>query len=275
MTDASLPAGRFTQGDFRVGHVLSLAWSVFSRNILTFSVVTGIAALPSLLIPQPSVANAGNPFLNMRLVLFAVPLMLVLSMLSQAIVFYGAFQDMRRKPVSLADGLRVGLGRFFPLVGLALVIGLAMMALLIFASFVVYIVPGLIYASPLLIIPVMMLFLMWSMGTPVCVVERLGPFRSLGRSRRLTKGHRWRIFGLLLLTLIPGVVIGAIVGAALSLILVFGPAGSFGIAAAQTIGLIWNAIWTAFFAIVIAVTYHDLRVAKEGIDTEQIAAVFE
>jgi hypothetical protein len=32
---------------------------------------------------------------------------------------------------------------------------------------------------------------------------------------------------------------------------------------------------TAFNAIVIVVTYHDLRVAKEGVDTEQIAAVFE
>jgi hypothetical protein len=39
--------------------------------------------------------------------------------------------------------------------------------------------------------------------------------------------------------------------------------------------LIWNAIWTAFLNISIAVTYHDLRVAKEGVDTDQIAAVFE
>ncbi len=43
----------------------------------------------------------------------------------------------------------------------------------------------------------------------------------------------------------------------------------------QLVNLIWSAIWTAFYAIVIVVTYHDLRVAKEGIDTEQIAAVFE
>ena len=115
----------------------------------------------------------------------------------------------------------------------------------------------------------------WSMGTPVCVVERLGPFRSLGRSRELTKGHRWNILGLFFLTMIPAVIIGAIVGAALGVILVLGPVGGFGPAVTQTIGLIWNAIWTAFFAVIIVVTYHDLRVAKEGIDTEQIAAVFE
>jgi hypothetical protein len=43
----------------------------------------------------------------------------------------------------------------------------------------------------------------------------------------------------------------------------------------QVISLIWTAIWTAFFAILGVVAYHDLRVAKEGVDTEQIAAVFE
>ena len=53
MTDASLPAGRFTQGEFRVGHVFSRAWSVFSQNFLTFILVTGIASLPPLLIPEP------------------------------------------------------------------------------------------------------------------------------------------------------------------------------------------------------------------------------
>jgi hypothetical protein len=40
-------------------------------------------------------------------------------------------------------------------------------------------------------------------------------------------------------------------------------------------GLLWNGIWGAFYAIAAVVTYHDLRVAKEGTDIEQIAAVFD
>ena len=47
----------------------------------------------------------------------------------------------------------------------------------------------------------------------------------------------------------------------------------------MTIGLvgklIWNALYGAFDAILVVVTYHDLRVAKEGVDTDHIAAVFE
>jgi MFS family permease len=271
MTDASLPAGRFSEGDLRVGDVLSRAWAVFSGNFLKFIAVTGLAALPSLLISNSSVSDAENLYLDTGLSLFAAFLTVALTVLSQAIVFYGAFQDMRGRPFSLADGLRVGLGRLFPLIGLAVVVGLAVIALL--GACFLFVAPVLIFAG--FIILVVMLLLMWSMGIPACVVERLGPFCSLARSRALTKGHRWKILGLLLLTLIIGAIVGAIVGAVMGTVLAHGPAGSFGAAATQTIGLIWDAIWTAFFAVVMVVTYHDLRVAREGVDTEQIAAVFE
>jgi hypothetical protein len=39
--------------------------------------------------------------------------------------------------------------------------------------------------------------------------------------------------------------------------------------------LIWTAIVSAFYSVVVAVTYYGLRVAKEGIDIEQIASVFD
>jgi hypothetical protein len=260
LPDTSLPGGRFSEGDLRIGQVLSRAWSVFSGNFLKFSVVTGIAALLSLMIPEASLANA-DTFAKLPLLVIAFVLRVGLATLSQATVFYGAFQDMRRRPFSLADGLQVDLDRFFPLLGLGLVAGLAIGGLWIPAGILSW--SPLKYASPLILLPVVMLLLMWSVSTPVCVVERLGPLGSLARSRELTKGHRWKIFGLVLVTTIPGVIVNRTLGA-----------GSLG-AAIHILSLIWNAIWTAFDSIVIVVTYHDLRVAKEGVDTEQIAAVFE
>jgi hypothetical protein len=101
----------------------------------------------------------------------------------------------------------------------------------------------------------------------------------MGRSRELTKGHRWKVFGLQLAILIPALVVGGIVGAVI--FAVSGASGFLAVATAlsttlgQVVNLIWSAIWKAFYAIVIVVTYHDLRVAKEGVDTDQIAAVFE
>jgi hypothetical protein len=269
MTDAALPAGRFSHGDLRIGPVLSRAWSVLSGNFLKFSVFSGIAVLPWLLLPQPSGADADNPFANLRLVLFVTSLAIVLNMLSQAIVFYGTLQDMRRRQVSLAEGLKIGLRRFFPLVGLVGVVILPLLALALMVVVVVGIVPDLIYASPVIAIPVGMLLLIWSMGTPVCVVERLGPFRSLSRSRALTKGHLWKILGLLLVTVIPGVIVGLILGAAMGIAGVLSP-GSGLSAALQAITLLWNAIWSAYFAVAFAVAYHDLRSDRGGVRIEQV-----
>jgi hypothetical protein len=263
MTDASLPAGRFTERDFRIGQVFSRAWSVFSGNFLKFMVVTGIASLPPLLISPPAPATPENPFGSVGLTFFFILfLSIVLGTLSQAIVLYGAFQHMRGRPVSLADCLKIGLHRFFPIVGLALSVGVAVML-----------------ASMLLIFPGIMLYMMWFVATPVCVVERLGPFRSLRRSRQLTKGHRWKLFGLTLLILIPALIVGAILGVVM--LAISGTGGFLSMTTAlatplgQLVNLIWSAAWSAFYAVMVVVTYHDLRVAKEGIDTEQIAAVFE
>ena len=55
----------------------------------------------------------------------------------------------------------------------------------------------------------------------------------------------------------------------------FGLAAVGGTTLALIGSLIWNGVWGAFYAIAVVVTYHDLRVAKEGIDIEQIAAVFD
>jgi hypothetical protein len=37
--------------------------------------------------------------------------------------------------------------------------------------------------------------------------------------------------------------------------------------------VIWSGTWGAFYAIFAVVTYHDLRAAKEGLETEHITAV--
>jgi uncharacterized membrane protein len=39
--------------------------------------------------------------------------------------------------------------------------------------------------------------------------------------------------------------------------------------------LIWTGLTAAFLGVVITVTYYDLRVIKEGVDIEQITAVFD
>jgi hypothetical protein len=253
MTDTSLSA-HFAEGDFRVGRVLNRTSSVLSRNFLPFFVVTAIANLPgALLIKVSSDPDSTSPeavFQNLGLVMIGLVLTIVLNVLCQAVVLYGAFQDMRGRPVNLTESLQVGFRRFFPIIGLAIV-----MYFLIMLGTMLLIVPGLI------------LLTMWFVATPVCVVETLGPIKSMRRSSQLTKGHRWKIFGLMLVYFMALMVVSGVLGASLN---------AMGGTPLKLIGdVLWSGVSGSFSSIVIAVTYYDLRMIKEGTDVEQVASVFE
>jgi len=253
MTDASLTA-RFTESEFRVGRVLNRTSSVLSRNFLIFFVVTAVAHLPALLFFKSTTmdANASGTEIAVAfsMMIGGLLLMIVLSTLSQAIVLYGAFQNMRGREVSLSESLQVGLRRFFPIIGLAFLVSFLGML-----------------AAIALIFPAFILFTMWFVATPVCVVEQLGPWASMRRSRELTKGHRWKIFGLFVLMILISAVAGSTIQAAFT--------AMGGTPLALVGDVLWNGVWGAFYAIAVVVTYHDLRAAKEGIDIDQIAAVFD
>jgi hypothetical protein len=250
MTDAITTTARFAESDFQVGRVLNRTSKVLSRNFLTFFIVTAIAYLPTAVWTKGTADTTEISWQDAALPLVAFLLLIVLSALAQAVVLYGAFQDMRGRPVSLAESVRVGLRRFFPVAGMAIV-----MIVMFFIGLALLVVPGLIVLT------------MWFVGTPVCVVEQRGPLASLTRSQQLTKGHRWKVFGLLVIMLAISFTVTPVIDTAVPEIA--------GAAAAFVVGLIWNGVWGAFYAIAVVVTYHDLRVAKEGIDIEQIAAVFD
>lgn len=53
----------------------------------------------------------------------------------------------------------------------------------------------------LLVVPGLFLLTRWSLLVPVIVVEEVGTFRAFARSRDLVRGHGWRVFGTILVTL--------------------------------------------------------------------------
>ena len=249
MTDMSLAAARFAEREFRVGSAMSKTITVLSRNLLTFCIVTTIASLPVvLLFNTPVLVRSANSTAGIW-ILAGIALWQVLYALSQAIVLYGAFEDIRGRPVDLVASFGQGSRRFLPVIGVGL-----LMAFL----------GGL--AALLLIVPGLILLTMWYVATPVCVVERIGPWKSLRRSAALTKGNRWKLFGMMVL-----VAIISLVGQSL----VSGLTAMTGVTIGLVANLLWSALIGAFSAILGVVTYHDLRVAKEGVDTDQIAAVFD
>ncbi|WP_088343049.1 MULTISPECIES: hypothetical protein [Rhodomicrobium] len=248
MVDVTAGASGVTGREFRIGKVISKSFSIFAAHFGTFSLVAGVVWLPIALYGYFS--QSADPNAQGLQALISFVAILFLQPLSTAIILYGAFQHMRGRPVRLGESISRGLARFLPLVGVML------LALL-----------GIMLGALLFIIPGLILLVMWYVAVPACVVERIGPIASLRRSRILTKGHRWKLFGLyVLVALISGIVGGLlpIAGRAVG--------GPVGVLLAQWV---WQAVAQAFSSVLIVVAYYDLRVAKEGIDIERIAVVFD
>jgi hypothetical protein len=249
MTHTSVPAAHVAEGDFRVGSVISRSASLLSRYFLTFFIVAVIAYLPTVPLAGTEDAEPADPTQVWLAWALSFVSVFVLHPLAEAIIVHAAFQDMRSRPVRPTESLNVVLRRFLTIVGLAFVVNFLM-------------VLGVI----LLIIPGLMLYTMWFVALPACVVERLGPWTSLRRSRELTKRPYRQVFGLALLLTITS--FGG-------LLVEFGLAAVAGPIVGRIGNLIGNGLWLAFAAVVGTVIYHDLRVIKEGIDLEQIADVFD
>jgi hypothetical protein len=236
-------------GQFRVGSVMNKTFSILGRQFGKFVLLALVPMIPVFLVALGALSSGGatsQSGIAIAAVLTGL-LTFVLQILAQATSLYGAFQEMRQQPFTIGDSLRIGLARTIPVIGVGILVGLAMML-----GFLLLVVPGVIIGCMLYV------------AIPACVIEKLGVTASMSRSSALTKGYRWQIFGLFLLVMVISFV-GAFVLARI------GGAGLIG----QTLTFAWQVVLTAFSAVLSAVIYHDLRVAKEGIDLDTLANVFD
>ena len=275
MTVASVNAN----GDFRVGDVLSRAWSILSGNIGFFIAVPVVllvcyvmlgAVLGFLFGAVFAAVGRGSPWVAGVAGIVTIVGMLCLNMIGQGVLLLGAFQRLRGEPLRPAEALQRVLKRFLPLAGLSILWSLALVAAVIFSSFVFWALALALkwfafVLVPVIAVPPFMLLVMWLVAVPACVVESHGPVSSMSRSAALTKGFRWKITGIVLLIL-----------AATALARLLQSVVAMASSAAEIIFiLVWFVAWIAYLDCIVIMTYHDLRVAKEGIDTAQIASVFD
>jgi uncharacterized membrane protein len=248
-------ASAITGKRFGVGAVLSQSVSIFGNRIVIFVLLGLVTTSPLLLfglLTLPTPSSVPNPMAAVRLLPYSVPLSFVLGLICQATILYGAVQVMRGQSFGFSQSMGVALRRFLPMLAVAIFVGLATLV-----------------GTALLIVPGIIVFCILYVAVPVCVIERPGIFECLGRSSTLTKGYRWQVFAILLLYFIASFVIRSILTA------VVGRLAIDGHGYVLTILLFfWQGISSTFGAVLAAVVYHDLRVAKEGVDTEKIAAVF-
>ena len=263
-----------TVSEFRVGEVLGRSIAILGRNLVPFGILALIFTWPLLFFSSPmaedvasgttspygsGAAGSTDPFTAGEVaviggvVLAAVVVAIVLYMLSTSTMVYGTFQDLRGRRIGVATCVRRGLATVFPVLGVALLYTLAVML-----------------GSVALIVPGVMLYTAFWVAIPVAVVERPGVVASLKRSAALTKGHRWRIFGMIMvLALLNGVVDSTLQMSS------NGAAGTAAMAVHAVVSYLATAFFIAFGAVTTAVAYHDLRLVKEGLGIDEIAAVFD
>jgi len=247
-------AGLSKEGAFGVGGVVGKTFRIWGRNLLAFAAISLLFQSPlivgSFFLGAPPIAQV-DPNALLRNILTLVST--VMSFAAAGALTYGVLGALRGRPASFAALFEFGvknLGRI-----LVVSFGVGFFTLL---------------AALLLVVPGVIVGLMLAVAVPAAVAEpQLSHGDALRRSRTLTKGHRLSLF--LALLVVYAVVAIPVIPLSTAAVLV--PALQGGVAYGAI--TIVSAVLGSLFSTCQAVAYHDLRVAKEGVGTEALAAVFD
>jgi uncharacterized membrane protein len=259
MTDATAPTSlaipvRPPIAAIRIGDVFNQAWKIFVARWAIYSGIVMIAYAPLLAV------NARNGWTTTRggaltgvhfsATILGSLLGIAILMLAHAAIYFRIFQEISGRPFSIGQSINAALRRSPALIAVVLLTWLYA-----------------IFAALLLVVPAIIVFCVYAVASPACVVERIGPIKAMSRSAFLTKGNRWRVFGLMILLFL---VTGLLSQFAILLArLAGGPVFSL-VVSAPVEGIVGG-----FSAVAIAVLYAQLRIAREGVDIDHIAAVFD
>ncbi|MDP7343078.1 MAG: hypothetical protein QF767_06895 [Alphaproteobacteria bacterium] len=253
---------------FRVFAILGLSLSILFRNIVPFGLIALFIMSPTYIYlyvsdPNPVLDDGFNSAAGITDIID-----IILSYFVTAILVFGVFQSLRGQPVSIIESVTRGLWVILPVIGVVVIRGLIWAAfggLMLGAMFAASGPAAIIVAVIVVILAIYVTCILWVIVPAAAVEGRV--LSSFGRSIHLTKGNRWRVFGLLLMAGIISALVGMLAG------FIGGAIGSY----SSVILLTWaaTAITTAFGAVVVTVAYYRLCLVKDGIDENQIAAVFD
>lgn len=243
--------------EFTVGRVLSTGFKIWLKNLIPFLLITVVIYSPLLIWGVLTVQGELTLAKLERIVRFSqfsALLVLVLNSFVAAALTFGVVKELQGERASIGACFATGMSRFLPVLGVALLEGIA-----IIGGMILLIVPGIIVAC--------MLFV----ATPASVIEKPGIIGALKRSRELTQGNKVGIFGLLVVLGVLGFVLQKIVEKVLFDPLRFEATLRPYLYADLARQLIVGSLG----AVIIAVAYYFLRSSKEGTSASELARVFE
>jgi hypothetical protein len=237
---------------FGVGAVLGTGFRVWAKNLIPFTLITAVIYLPVILW---SVMFFNTDHTLKEVAYFGIGILVltvVLNAFASATITYGVVMELSGKRASIGACIATGFKRLFPVLGVAILTGLA-----IVGGMILLIVPGIIIACMLYI------------STPASVIEKPGITGALGRSRELTRGHKGEVFGILFILWLIGWGVQKVQGA------VMNPHDLHSIQVNAYVSLIVQVLLGSLGAVMCAVTYFYLRSEKDGTSADDLARVFE
>lgn len=277
---------------FTVGGVVNAALPVFRRNFWHFFAIAVVVGLPLFVLSFVFAATYAMPasggrlgmgqeetgakILSVLLVFVAIVTYFVI----QSAISFGTLMDLRGQRAGVRQCISRGVA-FLP----RLLVNSLVLLLVIFVAAVVammFVIAWLMslgnattegdaYWISLMVglglgALVVFLLCLWWVFVTAMVAENLGPIASFGRSRRLTKGHRWGILGILIVVILANFLCSLVIGELLL-------AGA--VATATLLNVVVALIFTVLSAVLSAVGYYALRAEKENFGLADLARVFD
>lgn len=253
--------------DVSIGRVLSRSFGVMGDNpVAVFGIAFLLGALPQFLFQfardamavQLATSSGGQLSLG-ALSLVGGLISILLSTLVQAALVRATVGYASAERPGIGACLASALGVALPLLGLSILFGAA-----VTLGMILFLVPGIL------------LYLRWVVAAPALVAERNGVFSAFGRSSALTKGARWKVFGLSLIVLIVILLVSAVIG-----VLGISTVGIDGLVSGARppvtlllVNLVVSTLIAAFWSTVTTSLYVELRQWKEGPEDARLADIF-
>jgi hypothetical protein len=242
------------------GLVLGETFQTYFANFGTFTALSLLVSLPSFAFAllQPV---GGSPQRQLAWTWGGIVLGMVFQAIATAALTQGVLSHLRGRQVSVEQCLQGAAGAGLTVLGVSV-----LQAIIVMLGTLACIVPGIIA------------FVALGVAIPAAVETRSGVIAALNRSMDLTQGNRWTVFVLfailVLLTLV--LFIGLAVGAGI----VLAVSGVEPSETAVEIGLrllteLLGVVPTGLSATACAVLYYRLRCAKESVDVQELASVFD
>jgi hypothetical protein len=252
---------------FGIGNVLATGFRIWAKNFIPFLLITVLLYSP-LWIWGISCAQsvADNESLHGLVVFekFSPLLSWSLYLLTSAALTYGVVMELQGQHASLGACLSRWLTRLLPTLGTLVILALCFCGLSVLLVGLVELIGGWVA------LVIWFTLLLWVssilyVATQASVFEQPGSLGALGRSRALTKGHR---FALAILVILIVLLLGGLQSAIQALTLPnFALYVYLNLARSMLVG--------SLASVMAGVAYYLLRAEKEGTNAAELAAVFD